>query len=171
MKLHELTIQDAHNLLKKKEISSKELTGAVLDRIEEVDEKTGAYITVVKKEALLDAENADKCISKGEITPLTGIPLSIKDLICTKGVRTTCASKILENFTPPYDATVITKLKKAGAVITGKVNMDEFGMGSSTENSGLKTTCNPWDVTRVPGGSSGGSAASVAGHVPWVSWL
>ncbi|MBT4363805.1 MAG: Asp-tRNA(Asn)/Glu-tRNA(Gln) amidotransferase subunit GatA, partial [Desulfobacteraceae bacterium] len=162
MKLHELTIQDAHNLLKKKEISSKELTGAVLDRIEEVDEKTGAYITVVKKEALLDAENADKCISKGEITPLTGIPLSIKDLICTKGVRTTCASKILENFTPPYDATVITKLKKAGAVITGKVNMDEFGMGSSTENSGLKTTCNPWDVTRVPGGSSGGSAASVA---------
>ncbi len=162
MKLHELTIGKAHELLKQKEISSRDLTRAVLDRINDIEEKVGAFITVSDKTAMEQAESADKRISKGNISPLTGIPLSIKDLICTKGLRTTCASRILENFVPPYDATVMDKLKKAGVVIVGKVNMDEFAMGSSTENSGIKITHNPWDLTRIPGGSSGGSAASVA---------
>jgi len=162
MKLHELTIHGAHELLKQKKISSIELTKAVLDQIEAVDEKVGAYISLFEENAMNQAGEADKAISRGEIQPLTGIPMAIKDLICTRGLRTTCASKILENFIPPYDATVMKKLNKAGAVTVGKVNMDEFAMGSSTENSGLKLTCNPWDLARIPGGSSGGSAASVA---------
>ncbi len=162
MQLHKLTISEAHSLLKKKEISSKELTCAVLDRINAVEKDINAYITVTGESAIKEAEKADRAIASGNITPLTGIPLSIKDLICTKDIKTTCASKILENFIPPYDATVIKKLKKAGAVIVGKVNMDEFAMGSSTENSGFKTTRNPWNLKMIPGGSSGGSAASVA---------
>lgn len=162
MKLHELTIQKAHELLKKKEISSVELTKAVLDRIEAVDEKVGAFITVAEKSAGEEAMLADKAIAEGKISALTGIPVAVKDLICTKGIRTTCASKILDNFIPPYDATVISRLKNAGAVIIGKLNMDEFAMGSSTENSGIRLTRNPWDLTRIPGGSSGGSAAAVA---------
>ena len=162
MKLYELTIHEACELLKKREISSQELTRAVLDRIESVEEKVGAYITVAAETAIKQAELADKEISKGNISPLTGIPVAVKDLICTKGLRTTCASRILENFTPQYDAFVIKKLKKAGAVIVGKTNMDEFAMGSSTENSGIKTTRNPWDLTCIPGGSSGGAAAAVA---------
>ncbi len=162
MQLHTLTISEAHTLLKKKEISSKELTRAVLDRISAVEKDINAYITITGENALIEAEKADQAIASGNITPLTGIPLSIKDLICTKNIKTTCASKILENFIPPYDATVIKKLKNAGAVITGKVNMDEFAMGSSTENSGFKTTHNPWNLKMIPGGSSGGSAASVA---------
>jgi aspartyl-tRNA(Asn)/glutamyl-tRNA(Gln) amidotransferase subunit A len=162
MNLYELTIGEAHNLLKKKEISSLELTRAVLERIDEVEEKVGAYITVATESAMTQARRADQSIAAGTCSPLTGIPLAIKDLICTKGVRTTCASRILENFVPPYDATVIKKLKQAGAVVIGKANMDEFAMGSSTENSGIKLTRNPWDLTRIPGGSSGGSAAAVA---------
>ena len=162
MQLHELTIHEAHALLKKKEISSEELTRSVLDRIDDVDEKLGAYITITADMALDQARLADQEISKGRCQPLTGIPLAIKDLICIKGVRTTCASRILENFIPPYDATVAHKLKKAGAVFVGKANMDEFAMGSSTENSGLKLTRNPWDQTRIPGGSSGGSAVAVS---------
>ena len=162
MNLHELTIQKACKLLKKKEISSIDLTRAVLDRINAVEEKVGAYITIAGETAMEQAGLADRAISEGNISPLTGIPLAIKDLICTEGLRTTCASRILENFVPPYDAFVIKKLKKAGAVIVGKVNMDEFAMGSSTENSGIKITCNPWDLSRIPGGSSGGSAAAVA---------
>ena len=162
MKLCELTIHEAQALLKRKEISSKELTGAVLDRITEVDGRIGAFITVAGESAMKEAELADKAIAKGDIQALTGIPVAVKDLICTKGIRTTCASRILYDFVPPYDATVISILKNAGAVIVGKLNMDEFAMGSSTENSGLKPTCNPWDVTRIPGGSSGGSAAAVA---------
>jgi aspartyl-tRNA(Asn)/glutamyl-tRNA(Gln) amidotransferase subunit A len=161
MNLYELTVQKAHGLLKNKEISSIELTNSVLKHIEETDEKIGAYITIARESAIEDARRADKLIAGGVISPLTGIPIAVKDLICTKGIRTTCASKILENFIPPYDATVIEKLKQAGAVIVGKSNMDEFGMGSSTENSGLKITRNPWDISRVPGGSSGGSAAAV----------
>lgn len=162
MQLYELSIADAHTLLKHKEISSIELTQAVLDRVEAIEEKVGAYITVTNETALEQARLADKNISEGNITPLTGIPLAIKDLICTQGVRTTCGSKILDNFIPPYDATVIKKLKQASAVIIGKANMDEFAMGSSTENSGFKLTRNPWDLSRIPGGSSGGSAASVS---------
>jgi aspartyl-tRNA(Asn)/glutamyl-tRNA(Gln) amidotransferase subunit A len=162
MKLYELTIHKAHELLKQKEISSAELTRAVLDRIEAVDDKVGAYITVAGDTAMKQARLADSAISNGKCRPLTGIPLAIKDLICTKGLKTTCASRILENFVPPYDAAVIKKLNNQGAVIIGKTNMDEFAMGSSTENSGLKLTCNPWNLTHIPGGSSGGSAAAVA---------
>ncbi|MEA1947675.1 MAG: Asp-tRNA(Asn)/Glu-tRNA(Gln) amidotransferase subunit GatA [Thermodesulfobacteriota bacterium] len=162
MNLHELTIKKAHMLLKKKEISSQELTRAVLDRIDAVEEHVGAYITLNNEMALAQAKIADKSISQGNILPLTGIPLALKDLMCTKGLRTTCASRILENFVPPYDATVVKKLKKQGAVIVGKSNMDEFAMGSSNEHSAIKLTHNPWDLTRIPGGSSGGSAAATA---------
>ena len=162
MKLYELTIKEAHRLLKQKEISSRELTQAVIDRIDDVEGNVRAYITVDGETAMTQAEVADKAISQGNILPLTGIPLALKDLICTKGLRTTCGSVILEDFMPPYDATVVKKLKKQGAVIVGKSNMDEFAMGSSTENSGFKPTHNPWDLTRIPGGSSGGSAAAVA---------
>ena len=162
MKLYELTINKAHNLLKKKEISSQELTQAVFDRIDAVESKVNAYIAFSRDQALQQAAEADKAIAGGRCQPLTGIPLAVKDLICTRNFPTTCGSKILEGFAPPYDATVIQKLKEAGAVIVGKLNMDEFAMGSSTENSGIKVTCNPWDVTRIPGGSSGGSAAAVA---------
>jgi len=162
MKLYELTIHESNDVLKSRQISSTELTRAVLDHIEKIDDKIGAYLSVFEENAMIQAREADQMIAGNEIQPLTGIPLSIKDLICTKGLPTTCASKILENFIPPYDATVMTKLKNAGAVTVGKTNMDEFAMGSSTENSGIHLTRNPWDVTRIPGGSSGGSAASVA---------
>jgi len=131
--------------------------------MEEVDEKIHAYITVCRDSAVKEAEAADRRILDGkDLTPLTGVPIAIKDIFCTKDVRTTCASRILENFVPPYDATVVRKLKEAGAVILGKLNMDEFAMGSSTENSAFFPTLNPWDTKRVPGGSSGGSAAAVA---------
>jgi aspartyl-tRNA(Asn)/glutamyl-tRNA(Gln) amidotransferase subunit A len=162
VKLNELTIQEAHRRLEQKEISSKDLTRAVLDRINAVDDAVGAYITVDGETAMAQAEMADTAIAQGRKTPLTGIPIALKDLICTKDLRTTCASRILENFIPPYDATVVQKLKKAGAVILGKLNMDEFAMGSSNEHSGFKLTRNPWDLTRIPGGSSGGSAAAIA---------
>jgi aspartyl-tRNA(Asn)/glutamyl-tRNA(Gln) amidotransferase subunit A len=162
MKLHELTIQKAHELLSNKSISSVELTQAVLERIEAVEPNIGAYITICAESALAEAKRADKTIADGNISALTGIPLGIKDLICTNGIPTTCGSNILADFIPPYDAFVIQKLKKAGAVIIGKLNMDEFAMGSSTEFSAFKPTHNPWDLSRIPGGSSGGSAAAVA---------
>ena len=162
MKLHELTIQAAHNLLKTKEISSVELTRAVLDRIEAVEGQVDAFITVTEADAIRAAEVADQQIDKGEMGFLTGIPIGVKDLICTKGIQTTCGSRILANFIPPYDASVVKKLKSEHAVIIGKMNMDEFAMGSSTEHSSIKITRNPWDLSRIPGGSSGGSAAAVA---------
>jgi aspartyl-tRNA(Asn)/glutamyl-tRNA(Gln) amidotransferase subunit A len=162
MKLYQLTIKEAHDLLRRKEISSRELTDSVLERIRSVNDRVGAFITVSDESAARDAEKADKAIAKGDCGILTGIPLAVKDLICTSGIRTTCASRILEDFVPPYDATVIAKLKKAGTVMVGKLNMDEFAMGSSTENSGIMPTRNPWDLDRIPGGSSGGSAAAVA---------
>lgn len=162
MNLYQLTIHEAADLLGKKEISSRGLTQSVLDRIAELDPKLGAYITVCTDTAMAQAESADRRISEGRHTPLTGIPVAIKDLMCTKGIPTTCGSKILENFIPPYDATVVGKLKEAGAVLVGKLNMDEFAMGSTTENSGFHPTRNPWNLECIPGGSSGGSAAAVA---------
>ncbi|MGB9839263.1 Asp-tRNA(Asn)/Glu-tRNA(Gln) amidotransferase subunit GatA [Thermovenabulum sp.] len=160
MKFYELTIHEAHQLLKKGEISSKELTLSVIERIQKVEDKVRAYVTINEEEALKNSEEIDN--TKDFSTPLSGIPVAIKDNICTYNLRTTCSSKILENFIPPYDATVIKKLKTNNAVIIGKTNMDEFAMGSSTENSAFFPTRNPWDQTRVPGGSSGGSAAAVA---------
>jgi len=168
LKLHELTIHEAQELLRKGEISAVELTQAVIDRIVEVDNQVKAYLTVTPESALDQAQEADDRIvawrknPANPLDPLTGIPLAIKDVICTAGVPTTCGSRILENFIPPYDATVIEHLRQQGAVILGKTNMDEFAMGSSTENSGFFSTRNPWDLSRVPGGSSGGSAAALA---------
>jgi len=162
MNLYELGIHEAHGLLKNKDISSQELTRAVLDRIGALEDRIGAFITVTEDSAMAEAKQADQMISDGNISPLTGIPLAVKDLICTMGVPTTCGSKILEGFVPPFDATVIKKLKAQGAVVVGKTNMDEFAMGSSTENSGIKPTRNPWNPAHIPGGSSGGSAAAVS---------
>ena len=162
MSLYDMTLTEAEGLLRDKKASSRELTEAVLNRIAAVDDKVGAYITVDKEGALAAADAADARLAKGEGGPLTGLPVGLKDLLCTKGVKTTCASKMLEHFVPTYDATVVEKLKGAGAVFPGKLNMDEFAMGSTTEHSALQPTRNPWDLTRFPGGSSGGSAAAVA---------
>jgi aspartyl-tRNA(Asn)/glutamyl-tRNA(Gln) amidotransferase subunit A len=162
LQLHQLTIHEAHDLLKNKKISSVELTKAVIDRIHQVDAKVKAFVTVTEESALQQAKQADKQIAAGETNPLVGIPALIKDNMCTKGVLTTCSSKMLHNFKPPYNATVVSRLEDCGMVMVGKANMDEFAMGSSTENSALFVTHNPWDTERVPGGSSGGSAAAVA---------
>ena len=163
MELHNLTLREAHQLLSTKKISSLELTTAVLKRIRQVDPQLHAYVTVSEELALEQARQADARFRSGkQITPLTGIPFAVKDCISTRGVRTTCSSKILENYVPQYNATVIDRLAEAGAVLLGKHNMDEFGMGSSCENSAFFPTRNPWDLERVPGGSSGGSAAAVA---------
>ena len=156
------TIHEYAELLKQRKLSSVELTKQYLARIEKADAQIGSYITVCPDDALAAADKADECIARGEATLLTGIPVGIKDNICTEGITTTCASKMLYNFVPPYDATVTKRLKNEGAVILGKLNMDEFAMGSSTESSYFKKTKNPYDLTRVPGGSSGGSAASVS---------
>jgi aspartyl-tRNA(Asn)/glutamyl-tRNA(Gln) amidotransferase subunit A len=160
--LHQLTISQVHQLLKEKKISAIELTKASLAHLAKMEAKVQACVTTCEDVALEQAKQADKAISSGKIKPLTGIPALIKDVICTKGIKTTCSSKILENFVPPYDATVIEKLKSSNAIILGKTNMDEFAMGSSTENSAFFPTRNPWDLDRVPGGSSGGSAVAVA---------
>jgi aspartyl-tRNA(Asn)/glutamyl-tRNA(Gln) amidotransferase subunit A len=158
----QLTIHEAQQLLKNKKISSVELTKACLERINKVEPKLHALVTVTDELALEQAKKADRLIAKGDAQPLSGIPVVIKDNMCTKGVRTTCSSKMLENFVPPYEATVVEKLNSSGAVTIGKANMDEFAMGSSTEHSAFFPTHNPWDLNRVPGGSSGGSAVAVA---------
>lgn len=162
MDLTALKISDLRSMLDKKELSAKELTDAYLDRIKAVDDKLESYITVTAEAAEKAAEKAQEKINKGEASALCGIPLAIKDNICTDGVKTTCSSKMLENFVPFYNATVMDKLENEGAVMLGKVSMDEFAMGGSTQTSAFKKTKNPYDLTRVPGGSSGGSAAAVS---------
>ena len=161
-KLNWLTIQQARDLLSRREVSSVELTRACLERIEAVEDRVRSFITLTPETALAQAETADRMLADGTASPLTGIPVQIKDVMCTAGIRTTCASRMLEDYVPVYNATAVDRLFRQGAVMLGKGNMDEFAMGSSCENSAFHPTLNPWDSSRVPGGSSGGAAASVA---------
>lgn len=164
MELHELTAHELSGMIKEKELGVVELVKAYLKRIDEIEPKLNCYITILYDKALKQAENIQAEIDRStELPPLAGIPVALKDNICMAGIKTTCASKMLDNFIPAYNATVVDKLYKQKAVLLGKLNMDEFAMGSSTENSYYKKTRNPWDTGRVPGGSSGGSAAAVAG--------
>ena len=163
-KLYDLTIQGASDLLQSRQVSSVELTKSVLDRIKTTDSQVNALVTVTEELALDQAKHADSSISKGLSGPLTGVPMVLKDNICTQGILTTCSSKMLQNFVPTYNATVASKLYSQGSVLVGKANLDEFAMGSSTENSAFFSTKNPWDSSRVPGGSSGGPAAAVAAN-------
>ena len=165
MELYRLTIAETRKLLDKKEISVSDIVRSIHERIDAVEDRVKAFVTITKNEAVEMACNAQDRIDRketGSIASLTGIPVAIKDNMCTKGIRTTCGSKILFNFVPPYESTVTSRLKEQGFVLVGKTNMDEFAMGSSTENSGFQITKNPWDPERIPGGSSGGSAAAVA---------
>lgn len=162
MDLHKLTIKQAIEALKSKEVSSEELTKACLDRIKSVDSKLNAFVTTLENEAIKQAKEADEKIAQGIDLPFLGIPFAIKDNFCTLGVQTTASSKVLDGFTPPYDATVVTKLKDTGIVMLGKTNMDAWAHGSSTETSDYGSTKNPWNTNYLPGGSSGGSAASVS---------
>jgi aspartyl-tRNA(Asn)/glutamyl-tRNA(Gln) amidotransferase subunit A len=158
----QVTIHEAAWLLREKKISSVELTEDYLERIERLEPAVHALVTVTGEHAMEQARKADELIAAGNAGPLTGVPIVIKDNMCTRGVRTTCSAKMLENFVPPYDAAVVEKVNAQNMVTVGKSNLDEFAMGSSTENSALFVTCNPWDLERVPGGSSGGSAVAVA---------
>ncbi len=163
MNLAALTLHQASDKLRRREISSRELTEAVFERILATDQTVHAYLTLARDAALEQARQADERLKQNEaVTPLLGIPIALKDNFLTRGLRTTCASKILGDFMPPYDATAVAKLRAAGAVIVGKTNLDEFAMGSSAENSAFFPTRNPWNPERIPGGSSGGSAAAVA---------
>ncbi|MCK4534266.1 MAG: Asp-tRNA(Asn)/Glu-tRNA(Gln) amidotransferase subunit GatA, partial [Syntrophobacterales bacterium] len=162
MEFNRLTIHELQEKLRDGSLTSVEITESVYRRIASVEEKVHSYITLMEEIAIGQAREADRRIKEENAGELTGIPIALKDILCTEGVRTTCGSRILENFIPPYDATVVRKLKDAGAVFVGKTNMDEFAMGSSTEASWFGITKNPWDLERIPGGSSGGSAAAVA---------
>jgi len=162
MEPYAYTIHQALEQLSSGALTAEELTASVLDRIEAVEEKVRAYITLDREGAMAQAREADRLIRRGERLPLLGIPLALKDVLCTKGMRTTAGSRILEPFVPPYDATVVERLKKAGAVILGKLTMDEFAMGSTNETCAFGVPRNPWDLSRICGGSSGGSAAAVA---------
>jgi aspartyl-tRNA(Asn)/glutamyl-tRNA(Gln) amidotransferase subunit A len=161
-----LTIHELVDAYREGALTPTAATEAYLARIARYDDRVGAYLTVTRDEALAQAHAADERYRKdAPASPIDGAPIALKDVLCTRGVRTTCGSRILENFVPPYDATAVTRLRAAGAVLLGKTNMDEFAMGSSTEHSAFRPTRNPWDLTRVPGGSSGGSAAAVAGEL------
>ncbi len=160
--MHELSLSELADLLARGDVSSRELTQTFLDRIARLDGQINSFITVTATQALAQAERADARRADGEAGPLTGLPIAHKDLFCTEGVKTSCGSKMLDNFIAPYDATVVERLAAAGTVMLGKTNMDEFAMGSSNENSYYGPVKNPWDLSRVPGGSSGGSAAAVA---------
>jgi aspartyl-tRNA(Asn)/glutamyl-tRNA(Gln) amidotransferase subunit A len=162
LELHRLGIAELSSMLANGEVSSKEIVDAVYERIDAVEEKVRAYLTLTRDAARTMADTADRGIAAGKKSPLIGIPLAIKDNMCTRGIPTTCASKILSTFVPPYESTVTSRLIESGYVLAGKTNLDEFAMGSSTENSGFHVTRNPWDTGRIPGGSSGGSAAAVA---------
>ena len=162
MELYSLTIHELQGKIKNGDVSAMQLAESVFSRIDAVEERVHSYIRLMKDEALAAAAIADENIKKGDIQPLTGIPVALKDIVCTQGITTTCGSHILYNFVPPYNATVVEKLRDAGALFVGKANMDEFAMGSSTETSYFGPTRNPWDLQRIPGGSSGGSATAVA---------
>ena len=169
MEICKLTVHELVDLLEKGELTSEEITRAYIDRIKELDPKVKAYVSVLEDEAIAKAKKVDEDRKAGkEVSKYAGIPIGIKDNMCITGTRTTCSSKMLENFVAPYDATVIEKLNAEDAVYLGKLNMDEFAMGGSTEHSAFMKTANPWDLERVPGGSSGGSAAAVAADIaPW----
>ncbi len=168
MDLHQMPVHQLADLLRKRELGAGELTRTYLQRMDRLSRNVNCYITQTPELALTQAENAQRRLDDGVAGPLTGIPMALKDNLCTKGVRTTCASRMLEDFVAPYDATVVTRLRDAGAVLLGKLNMDEFAMGSSNENSCFGPVRNPWNRDRVPGGSSGGSAAAVsAGLAPF----
>jgi aspartyl-tRNA(Asn)/glutamyl-tRNA(Gln) amidotransferase subunit A len=163
MELHSLTVHQLREMLSRGEVSAVEITESVLARVDRVEERVGAYITLDRDQALVQAAEADrKLAASSPACSLTGIPLALKDVVCTEGLRTTAGSKILDSFVPPYDATIVAKLKSAGAVILGKLSMDEFAMGSANENCAFGTPHNPWALDYVCGGSSGGSAAAVA---------
>ena len=169
MDITELTVHELQDKLENKEITVTDITKAYIENIKKKEEKIGAFVTILEDEALKNAEEIQNKIESGEIkNSLAGIPIGIKDNICTKGVKTTCSSKMLENFISPYDATVMEKINAENMVMLGKLNMDEFAMGGSTEYSYFHVTRNPWNLNKVPGGSSGGSAAAVAANlVPW----
>jgi aspartyl-tRNA(Asn)/glutamyl-tRNA(Gln) amidotransferase subunit A len=169
MEITSLTLTQLRDSLRRNETTSLKATQTLLDRIVAVDNDVRSYLTVADELALEQAALADQRLERGEISPLLGVPIAVKDIISTRGLETTAGSKILEGFIPPYDAFVVEQLRKAGAVIIGKTNTDEFAMGSSTENSAYFTTRNPWDLERVPGGSSGGSAAAVAAQLAYAA--